>query len=87
MLALAQANGAGSMEPAAPPGKPRCWVSEDVGCPKVQRERGPGFCQVSPAQAESFEPFFLGGCQEDPRARGASFAAVCPSRNKWPIDT
>ena len=62
VLALAQANGAGSMAPAAPPGKPRCWVSEGVGCLKVQRERGPGFPR--PAEAENFEPFFLGGCQE-----------------------
>ena len=50
------------MAPAAPPGKPRCWVSEGVGCLKVQRERGPGFPR--PAEAENFEPFFLGGCQE-----------------------
>ena len=28
----------------------------------VQRERGPGFPR--PAEAENFEPFFLGGCQE-----------------------
>jgi len=28
------------MAPAAPPGKPRCWVSEGVGCLKVQCGQG-----------------------------------------------
>ena len=41
------------MAPAAPPGKPRCWVSEGVGCLKVQRERGPGFPR--PPEGEIFE--------------------------------
>ena len=45
------------MAPAAPPGKPRCWVSEGVGCLKVQRGRGPGFPR--PREAEICEPFFL----------------------------
>ena len=43
-----------SMAPAAPPGKPRCWVSEGVGCLKVLRERGPGFPR--PREAKKFEP-------------------------------
>ena len=45
-----------SMAPAAPPGKRRCWVSEGVGCLKVQRERGPGFPR--PREAKNFEAFF-----------------------------
>jgi len=42
-----------STAPAAPPGKPRRWVSEGVGCLKVQRERGPGFPR--PPEGEIFE--------------------------------
>jgi len=32
-----------SMAPAAPPGKPRCLVSEGVECLKMFDIRGPGF--------------------------------------------